>query len=90
MQIEPGKSLLLLTEKGWDTSFLLLDKLFLKMPNSFSSMFSQLRTRKEERHKGRKGGERHPKGVSAHKPVASFWFIHHRFLIQIPLSFRFL
>lgn len=55
VQIEPGKSLLLLTEKGWDTSFLLLDKLFLKMPNSFSSMFSLGQGRKRGTKEGKVG-----------------------------------
>lgn len=35
-----GKSPLLFTDRGWDPFFLLLDKLFLKMRNSFSPMFS--------------------------------------------------
>lgn len=35
-----GKLPLLFTERGWDPFFLLLDKLFLKMRNSFSPIFS--------------------------------------------------
>lgn len=40
VQTELGKSPLLFTKRGWDPFFLLLDKLFLKMRNSFSPMFS--------------------------------------------------
>lgn len=64
VQTELGKSPLLFTKRGWDPFFLLLDKLFLKTRNSFSPMFSKLRSRKGATKEGKVGA------MSVNKPVA--------------------